>query len=908
VVTTANNPQNINVVAGTTASTPVGFQPKGTIKGHVFTDLNAGGSQQPAEPNANGLTVTITDSSGATQTVTTDANGDYTATVPFGPVTTTVTLPPGSRLTTANNPQTITVTDTSVRTLSPVGYHQDGLISGLIFEDLDGNGVQDLGENGLPGIPVKITDSTGKVFNLVTDPTGAYSQAVPAGSTTIEVVTPGGTLLTTANGTQNVTAVSKTLTKAAKIGFQPQNKVVGHVFNDPNANGVQDAGETNIANQDVKVTDSNGAVQTVKTNATGDYVAFVIPGKTTINVVDPTGSSLTTANDPQTLSVLAGQTSTATPVGFQARGTLRGHLFNDVNGDGVQGAGEPNLPGLTVTITDANGQIITLISDANGDYTTSVPAGTTSVNATGPNGSSVTTGNNPQTVTVTPGANATASPIGFQPPVTVPTGSLTGRVFNDTNGNGVFDANETGRKDVTVTVTDSNQQVFTVITDQDGNYTVPSLAAGRANVFVTNPDGLALTTGNNGTLNQPGQNVDVPASSSVTVPDVGYVKPSLQLTKRVLSPQVSIGDVLEYELGITNSSPIDVRDVLVIDELPFGLAYKPGSSKVAGAKLEPVAKTQNGRVVLTWTVPGIMTPNANVLIQFATIVTPNAPQKLDNIATAKATAGDSNSTAETLTVQAQSAVATTKIVQAVFNNKSVFVGRVYFDRDRDANFTSGIDKPLAGARVYLSDGRYAITDAQGRYSVPNITPGVYVVRLDRLTAPYTPVRVPTDVGLPGTRRVDAQGGLYEANFPLLEPDASVDKERETMVERGNVKLEKTLERIPAEAALNSGSTEKAGYVIRETITISKTIANLTITDPLPQSGTSQSSIEATRGTILLVGSDGKEISVTLLEDGRIQIPGKLEAGTYTLVYAIYTNLTPDQVVTDPSINYDEVIR
>jgi hypothetical protein len=144
--------------------------------------------------------------------------------------------------------------------------------------------------------------------------------------------------------------------------------------------------------------------------------------------------------------------------------------------------------------------------------------------------------------------------------------------------------------------------------------------------------------------------------------------------------------------------------------------------------------------------------------------------------------------------------------------------------------------------------------------------------------------------------VDAQGGLYEANFPLFEPDASVDKERETLVERGSVKLEKILERIPSDQS----STEKPGYVIRETITVSKAVANLTITDPLPTG--------ATRGTILLVGSDGKEITVKLLEDGRIQIPGTLEAGTYTLVYAIYTNLTPDQVVTDPSINYDEVIR
>ena len=380
---------------------------------------------------------------------------------------------------------------------------------------------------------------------------------------------------------------------------------------------------------------------------------------------------------------------------------------------------------------------------------------------------------------------------------------------------------------------------------------------------------------------------------------VGYVKPTLKLAKRVLSKEISVGQVLEYELLVTDSSTIEVRKVIVIDELPFGLAYKAGSSTVAGSKLEPKVASKNGRVVLTWTVPGTLVPNANSLIQFATIVTPNAPQKLDNVAVASALAGANDATAAKAEVA--SVVASTKIVQAIFSNKSVLIGRVYFDRDRDANFSGGTDVPLAGARVYLSDGRYAITDAQGRYSMSDITPGVYVVRLDTLTAPYTPVRVPTDVGLPGTRRVDAQGGLYEANFPLFEPDASVAKERETLVERGSVKLEKTLERkfqIQNDRLTDIGP--KDGYVIRETIAVSKAVANLTITVPLPPG--------ATRSTILLVDSDGKEITVKLLEDGRIQVPGTLEAGMYTLVYAILTTLEPDQVVTDPSINYDEVIR
>ena len=121
------------------------------------------------------------------------------------------------------------------------------------------------------------------VVNVVTDSSGAYSLAVPAGDTKIEVVAPSGTLLTTANATQTVTAVSKTETKATKIGFQPQNKVAGHVFSDTNGDGIQQAGELNLANLDLTVTDSSGALQTVKTNATGDYVAFVKPGTVTVN-------------------------------------------------------------------------------------------------------------------------------------------------------------------------------------------------------------------------------------------------------------------------------------------------------------------------------------------------------------------------------------------------------------------------------------------------------------------------------------------------------------------------------------------------------------------------------------------------------------------------------------------------
>jgi hypothetical protein len=57
-----------------------GVQPQGTVSGHVYEDTNDNGVQDSGEPNLPGVDVVITDSLGNTQTVTTDANGDYTAT------------------------------------------------------------------------------------------------------------------------------------------------------------------------------------------------------------------------------------------------------------------------------------------------------------------------------------------------------------------------------------------------------------------------------------------------------------------------------------------------------------------------------------------------------------------------------------------------------------------------------------------------------------------------------------------------------------------------------------------------------------------------------------------------------------------------------------------------------------
>ncbi|MFT7579672.1 MAG: hypothetical protein ACI9MR_001338 [Myxococcota bacterium] len=85
--------------------------------------------------------------------------------------------------------------------------------------------------------------------------------------------------------------------------------VSGHIFEDTNGNGGQDAGEPDLPDIDVVITDSLGGTQTVTTDAGGDYSATVPPGDTTLDVVEatlPAGATQTAGTDPTTVAVPAG--------------------------------------------------------------------------------------------------------------------------------------------------------------------------------------------------------------------------------------------------------------------------------------------------------------------------------------------------------------------------------------------------------------------------------------------------------------------------------------------------------------------------------------------------------------------------------------------------------------------------
>ncbi|WP_461509494.1 beta strand repeat-containing protein, partial [Rhodopirellula baltica] len=467
---------NQGIGIGRVAFTRCDVPPPGTVAGVVFNDIDGDGVQDAGELGIPNIDVEITDSFGNTVTVTTDGSGNYTLDVVPGNTTINVIasdpdMIAGANLTTGNDPQTVTVNTGATTNPTDVGYQALGTINGHVFVDTNGNGVQDGGEADLANVDVVITDEYGNAQTVSTDGNGDYTATVAAGDATVNVdesdpqMIPGATL-TTSNDPQTVTVTGGAASDATDTGYQSVGTINGQVFLDTNGDGVQDGGEPGLPNVDVVITDEFGNSQTVSTDANGEYTASVAEGDVTVNVdeSDPqmiAGATLTTSNDPQTVAVTGGSTSNASDTGYQALGTINGHVFVDTNGNGTQDGGEADLANVDVVITDQFGNVQTVSTDGNGDYTATVAAGDVSVNVdeTDPDmiaGATLTTSNDPQTVTVTGGSSANATDTGYQG-----IGSVSGHVFVDTNGNGIQDGGEADLANVDVVITDAFGNVQT---------------------------------------------------------------------------------------------------------------------------------------------------------------------------------------------------------------------------------------------------------------------------------------------------------------------------------------------------------------------------------------------------------------------------------------------------------------
>ena len=290
------------------------------------------------------------------------------------------------------------------------------------------------------------------------------------------------------------------------------------VWTDVDGNAAQDAGEPGINGATLTLYDAANAVLGTTTTAGDGQYSFpnLLAGSYKVCVTAGIPAGLTQTYDltapmtDQCATASVGPSRTDVDFGYTPpRFTLGDLVWNDVDASGgaAQGAGEPGIGGVTLSIAGPAGYSATTTTAANGSYSFAnllagsytVCVASSNMAAGGPLAGYAQTydldgiaAGSQHCATASVGPSRADVDFSYTPPRY----SLGDRVWTDANGNAAQDAGETGINGVTVTVTNAaNAVVGTATTAGDGQYTVGNLPAGTYKVCVTAgvPAGMTQT-------------------------------------------------------------------------------------------------------------------------------------------------------------------------------------------------------------------------------------------------------------------------------------------------------------------------------------------------------------------------------------------------------------------------------
>jgi len=209
-----------------------------TYSGIVFNDITGSGVYNGSDPGLGGFTVNLYTSSFTFITSVTCANDGTYSFTGIGPGSYIVqeTTPTGWILTTPTNPPWYTLTATSGQNTTGLncGNFKLATFSGNVFNDLNGNGVQNKGEPGLATWTVELLNPSGNVaYSTVTNKSGNYSfTGIYPGNFTVAEVVKSGWYQTTTPTTYSVQSQSGAtvtgLTFGDKKGSAPGVTIGGH--------------------------------------------------------------------------------------------------------------------------------------------------------------------------------------------------------------------------------------------------------------------------------------------------------------------------------------------------------------------------------------------------------------------------------------------------------------------------------------------------------------------------------------------------------------------------------------------------------------------------------------------------------------------------------------------------------
>eukprot|EP00667_Euglena_gracilis_P000653 EG_transcript_653 len=290
------------------------------------------------------------------------------------------------------------------------GLYHRATVGGRVWLDADADGVLGPAEAGISGAVVATACHDGRFQNETLTVDGAYTLALPLGDCYLIFTVPDEFVVShmPANSISNdPRVVSQVLiaddTSTFDLGLYPGGTVGDLVWEDRNANGLQDDEEPGLGNVTVRLVSckDNGVVDTQTTDGEGQYwfttvpvgtyrVTFQAPSDRTYHwrISTEGVTSTTSVSHTDCFAVGAGQVQDSVKAGVHEVSTLRCQVWEDANGDGEWSAAGPaaeaGLPGLAVTVACQAFHVTGRTAGRAGRLTVEVPAGPCTVTFTRP--------------------------------------------------------------------------------------------------------------------------------------------------------------------------------------------------------------------------------------------------------------------------------------------------------------------------------------------------------------------------------------------------------------------------------------------------------------------------------------------------------------------------------------------
>lgn len=430
--------ENVTLDAGIVTRTQIGD--------FVWLDLDGDGVQDAGEPGVENVTVSLLDDNGDPiliggdpLTQTTDADGkylfpnlwpgdfkvkfdlpsDYYSFSPKEAASGTDATDSDADLTTGISGTITLVSGDDIRTVD-AGLIELVSIGDLLWDDLDGDGVQDAGEPGYAGMTVNLLDgsgnpvlSGGSPMTDTTDADGKYLfEKLAPGSYKVKFQLPTGYMFSEANAGGSTAGTDSDVNPAdgvtAAIALPPTThdmtvdagivklaSLGDFVWMDRDLDGIQNNGESGVAGATVLLLDAlNNTLRTATTDADGKYLFADLPPGTYKVQFDAIAGYARTQSDAgadgeadsdantatgQTVAITLspGEINRAIDSGFVKLADLGDTLWLDTGAIGVQ-EGEPAvaaIAGVTVRLLDGTGNPVlnggvpvTTVTDATGTY------------------------------------------------------------------------------------------------------------------------------------------------------------------------------------------------------------------------------------------------------------------------------------------------------------------------------------------------------------------------------------------------------------------------------------------------------------------------------------------------------------------------------------------------------------